>query len=364
MKILHLEYGYRAIRGERAAMAAKKLPVKQYLAGCVKTFILDKSLFRENIQMDISLANRLGFNRKKVRKQLKQIIKEIDPDVVHAHNIFMAELARELNVPFIYDDHELWSEYLKYIHRPNFKAHVVRIWHRWLYSRWEKKVGKNFPVITPSKGIVDFYKKRYDAPYVYKFPNMPALEEVKKAQLSERNKENLITVAIGVSTEVKVGYRRIDGFIELFHKNDEIGKVMIVGQKSLKSDEKVISTGRISHYQCYTEASKGHVGIIPFHPHPYHQFSGANKAYLYIHSGLVLITPKTQKEFHTITKEMGLGFHFMTYQEIGKYLQENREKLMNVDRKKIIKIAREKFVLDNYLNNLEEAYKIAIEQHT
>lgn len=46
MKILHLEQGYRAIRGERAAMVSKK-EHDHYLAGCVNTFILEKSLFKK-----------------------------------------------------------------------------------------------------------------------------------------------------------------------------------------------------------------------------------------------------------------------------------------------------------------------------
>jgi Glycosyltransferase Family 4 len=46
-------------------------------------------------------------------RQLRNIIRESKPDIVHAHNIFAAKMSAELGVPFVYDDHEYWPIYTK-----------------------------------------------------------------------------------------------------------------------------------------------------------------------------------------------------------------------------------------------------------
>jgi hypothetical protein len=43
-----------------------------------------------------------------VKKQVASIIKDVRPDIVHAHNIFSAKMISEFNIPFVYDDHEYW----------------------------------------------------------------------------------------------------------------------------------------------------------------------------------------------------------------------------------------------------------------
>ena len=133
-------------------------------------------------------------------------------------------------------------------------------------------------------------------------------------------------------------------------------------QNDLKSSGNVLSTGRISHNKCYEESSIGHLGIIPFKPYEkYHVFSGANKAYLYIHAGLGLITPYTQIEFKPVIEEIGVGYQFKDYSDLVEYLRRNKDQLMNTNRDKIVNIARKKYVLNNFSNNLKIAYEKAIE---
>lgn len=50
-----------------------------------------------------------------VKKEVRKVIEEIKPDIVHAHNIFSAKMMSEFGLPFIYDDHEYWSQYSKII---------------------------------------------------------------------------------------------------------------------------------------------------------------------------------------------------------------------------------------------------------
>jgi hypothetical protein len=362
LKILHLEDGKRAIRGERAAMLGRKIGIRnQLIAGPVQELILDETIFKKMKYIPFTPKNRLGFNQDYFLTKLEEFIEEIDPDIIHAHNIVMAEIARKIGLPFIYDDHECWSQQIKYSTRRKIKGIISLATQKLRYPRWEKRIITSTPVLVPSKGIRDFYKEKYNAPHVYRFPNMPLLEEVDRIQFLKRDNKELITVVIGVSTKVSRKSRNIEGFIDCWKDNDDIGKLMIIGQNDLESEGNLISTGWVSHFDCYKHASKGHIGVIPFKPHKYHRFSGALKAYLYIHSGLPLVTPKSQLEFKHVIDTIGTGFQFENYAQLVKYLQDSREKLLSLDNKKIIKIARKEFVLDNYSDVLKKVYKIALE---
>ena len=365
MKILHLADGRRNIRAERAALLAKKQKAKkQFLIGNVKEEVLIKNIFKKTRYVDLTPRNQLLIDIKPFMTALNNFIAEVDPDIIHAHNIFMAKLAKKTGLPFVYDDHELWSQKIKCYNYSGLKSKVSMALQRTYYPRWEKELAKTTAILAPSTGIINFYKTKYKTKNVLLFPNMPLLQEVKKPKLKERAKDSLITVAIGVSTRSTAKHRRIEGFLDLWKQNEDIGKILIIGQNDLKSEGKIISIGRVSHYACYTEAAIGHVGIIPFLPYAkYHQFSGANKAYLYIHAGLGLITPITQTEFKPVIEAISVGYQFQTYDDLVRYLRAKKEELMTTGAKEIMNIARKRFILDNYGENLQQAYEIAINLH-
>jgi hypothetical protein len=50
----------------------------------------------------------IAFYWHSAKKQLEKIIRQARPDIVHAHNIFSAKMISELDLPFVYDDHEYW----------------------------------------------------------------------------------------------------------------------------------------------------------------------------------------------------------------------------------------------------------------
>jgi hypothetical protein len=45
-----------------------------------------------------------------VKKQVERVIREVRPDIVHAHNICSAKMISEFGLPFVYNDHEYWSK--------------------------------------------------------------------------------------------------------------------------------------------------------------------------------------------------------------------------------------------------------------
>ncbi|MHA1365092.1 MAG: hypothetical protein ACTSP5_01600 [Candidatus Heimdallarchaeota archaeon] len=364
MRILHLADGPRNIRAERAALLAKKSTNNDiFITGDISQNVLAEDIFKKSKYIPFQPRNLVGLQLKEIIKELEIFIEEIDPDIIHAHNIFMYNIVKKFDIPFVYDDHELWSQEIKYSKKDNLKGQISLFLQKSLYPKWEKEVAKSTVIFVPSEGIVNFYKTKYNSTNVYKLPNMPTLEEIKKIKYNKSIEKELHTVAIGVKTNSKFSFRSINEFVNLWNESTNIGKLMIIGQNDLKSEGNLVSAGRVSHYDCYYEASKGHIGIIPFKPHPYHEFSGANKAYLYLHSGLVLIVPETQIEFKTIIDKLGYGFYFKNYQQIPKYLEKNKKDLLNIDKKAIIKNARKEFILENYRENLTQGYKIAMENH-
>ncbi len=363
MKVLHLADGPRNIRAERAALVAKKEGINtHFIAGNVTEDLIKKSIFKKKHFINLTPKNHLLMDLKDFEKSLSEFIEEVNPDIIHSHNIFMGKIAKKTGLPYLYDDHELWSQKIKCFKRTGLRAQLGITYQRFFHPRWEKELANNTSVLVPSNGILNFYETQYKTNNVYYFPNMPVLEEVNKIKLKKQRTDSLITAAIGVSTKSTSKHRKIDGFVDLWKTNNDIGKILIIGQDDLKSSGNVISTGRVSHNKCYEESSIGHLGIIPFKPYKkYHIFSGANKAYLYIHAGLGLITPYTQVEFKPVIKEIGMGYQFKDYTDLVEYLRKNKDQLMNTNRDKIISIARKKFVLDNFSNNLKMAYEKAVE---
>ncbi|MBD3189625.1 MAG: hypothetical protein GF308_03230 [Candidatus Heimdallarchaeota archaeon] len=366
MKILHLADGPRNIRAERAGIIAKTQSnqVDLYYTGNVNQMILKKDLFKKRHFIPVSSRNNLLIDTSGFQSSLKGFINEVDPDIIHAHNIFMGKMAEKTGLPFVYDDHELWSQKVRCYQRKRIKSIVGKQLQQFLYPRWEKQLAKKSPVLVPTSGILQYYKNSYHTEEVFLFPNMPPLEEVEQLTFNEKNDNSLISVAIIAFTENPPKHKQMGGFYDLWKQNDDLGKLMVIGQKGLKNTKNIISTGRVSHYDCYTRASMGHIGIIPFKPYwAYDQFSGANKGYLYIHSGLGLITAKTQIEFKPVIEEVGYGFQFETYAELINYLRKSREQLTNIPSEKIREIARTRFILDKFGENLMNAYKLALEKH-
>ena len=44
---------------------------------------------------------------------MKKVIDQVRPDIIHAHNVFSAKMAKEIDkYPIVYDNHEYWSKFL------------------------------------------------------------------------------------------------------------------------------------------------------------------------------------------------------------------------------------------------------------
>ena len=121
MKILHLADGPRNIRAERAALAAKKVGIKtHFVIGNVNEDLIKKSIFKKRRFIEISPKNQLMVNLKNIEKSLMEFSDEVNTDIIQSHNIYLGKIAKRTGLPYLYDDHELWSEKIRCYQRKGF----------------------------------------------------------------------------------------------------------------------------------------------------------------------------------------------------------------------------------------------------
>ena len=219
MKVLHLSHNVLPdVRIEKEAISLQRNGITSYFAGkdiLGLSFPFDP--FKKKYKLPfIKMAN-VGLQPwwNKLKATLKRVIEDCKPDLIHAHNVIAARLAMELNIPFIYDDHEYWSKSTQSRIIAGWKVNVKHI-YRWLiWRKWEKKaLLKATAVITVSDEIAEEHKQIN--PNTIVLPNLPTLSEVEKLTKQNINQEKLKSVYIGSLTDPQPPFRNTKGFIEIF----------------------------------------------------------------------------------------------------------------------------------------------------
>jgi hypothetical protein len=113
MRILHLlDAPLPQWRTEKCAISAKKNGHSVFFGGPKNLkyqSIFDKTL---EIKWTPSARHLFPYQWNIVKKQMKRVIDEVRPDIIHAHNIFSAKMAMEIGeYPLVYNDHEFWSKF-------------------------------------------------------------------------------------------------------------------------------------------------------------------------------------------------------------------------------------------------------------
>jgi glycosyltransferase involved in cell wall biosynthesis len=309
---------------------------------------------------------------------MKQVFREVNPDIVHAHNIFSAKMAKEIGgYPIVYDNHEYWSVYLKRQLesanssclvtvdsklsaksikleskiRSKLKSRYVNLW-----SSQEEEIVATTPTITVSNTIVNDLKKIGSR--VYLVPNYPLFDEVDWIREPIYH-QNLSSVYAGVEPtgNTKSIHRNIEGFIDLFDKYP-IGKLAILGWTNT-STQNVNFLGFLGRKEMYEQMQKHSVGIIPFKSHWSHIFISPNKAYEYAHAGLYVITSSGFVPITETLKEHCLSFR--DYLDLKEKMLDllNDMDIMFKRRLQIYRFARENLLWEKYESNIFEAYKNA-----
>jgi glycosyltransferase involved in cell wall biosynthesis len=309
---------------------------------------------------------------------MKQIFKEVNPDIIHAHNIFSAKMAKEIGeYPIVYDNHEYWSVYLKRqlentdTHKnesldSKTKTHSItleRNFRAFLKSRYvtlwlreEKEIVATTPTITVSTTIAEDLNKIGNR--VYLVPNYPLQEEI--SWIKEpifHQKLSSVYAGVEPTGTVKSMHRNIEGFIDLFDKY-EIGKLVILGWEN-QSTKNVEFLGFVSRKVMYQQMQNHSIGIIPFKAHWSHVFISPNKAYEYAHAGLFVVTSSS---FVPIVKTLEDNcITFVDYSDLKNKMFDLLNDMDTIFKKRlgIYKFARNNLLWEKYENNIFEAYKQA-----
>ena len=155
MKVLHLsESGLPDWRIEKSAITAKREGYDVFFAGEKNAHEYRNIIFNKiyEFQWNIKAKYKLPFYYQILKKKINNIIKEIRPDIIHAHNILPAKIASEFDIPFVFDDHEYSSKHSKVIYeafkiresqdksklnkirwmaRKSVKKYMSKLWMEW-----------------------------------------------------------------------------------------------------------------------------------------------------------------------------------------------------------------------------------------
>ena len=252
MRVLYLNLFLPDHRVEKAAYLTKKAGHEIFFAGKVKqdyesTLISNENSFTDICSLSFSPRNNLGFKLKPLERKLQEFCSKNDIEVIHANNVYCAYLANKLNIPMVFDDHEFYSVELKYMKSSikNYKEYFSNIIMSIRFPKWERKLSNKYPVISVSNRILEDYKKRNSNVKTFLVPNAPLLEEINALPKLERYKE-LTSIYTGLNDfPSTVPHRNTTGLLEMW-ENDDIGKLIILGDRNLKSTKNVKSLGFVS----------------------------------------------------------------------------------------------------------------------
>jgi glycosyltransferase involved in cell wall biosynthesis len=307
-------------RIEKSAISASLRGHEVEFAGTKQTSDFT-SIFSKVYEIDWPEAAKFGilFYWNHVKKQIKKIIHDSRPDIVHAHNIFAAKIISEFGIPFIFDDHEYTSIYARglaesvKVNDANYK-HILKYnsssisrtnkfirkvtWNLFLkyrainlWSQWENEIlSSSCPVIVTTDCVAsELRKRRSNMDRIFVVPNYPMKSESK--DIVKPNFHRIVSsVFAGVETVYSTGvfaHRNLDGLPSVY-SNNEIGNLFMIGVDGEHS-AKIKYLGFLPRKSMYAEMMKHSIGLITYKKHWSHRYKSANKAYEYAHAGLFVV---------------------------------------------------------------------------
>jgi glycosyl transferase family 4 len=383
LRILHLSHeGLPDWRIEKSAITATNKGHEPFFAGGDQEKY-NRNSFLKNYNILWTAKARLGipYYWYIVKKQFERILREIRPDIVHAHNIFSAKMISEFKLPFVYDDHEYWSKSSRFLSeltaklswqrrldRKNVKVfavdaplkirrNVINYFAIRLWSKWEQEVVSSSPTITVSDKIAKELRTIAGASdRVFVVPNFPMTSEVQGVQkpIFHDNLSSVYAGSEGLNTD-KYPFRNIELLPDFFEERN-IGGLTIIGWEG-KSSANVTYKGYMPREAMFEEMAKHSLGLLPWTKHWSHSFLNPNKAYEYAHAGLFVICTSTITPVIETLKENCATFE--DYADLGsqmEYYQENLTLLHN-KRLKLFKFARDNLIWERFEKNIFHAYQ-------
>jgi hypothetical protein len=379
MRILHLsDDGLPDWRVEKAALTAKKNGHDIFFGGRLNSNS-HSTVFSEIYPIKWSAGAMIGvpYFYHRVKKQIKQLVKIIRPDIVHSHNIGSAKVSYDLGLPTVFDDHE-YFRMLSLVNAENIKLHdssqrysgINRTIHsiklgfisrrsisNW--TKWERELVSSVPTITVSEQIAyELRKVRAGSTKdIFVVPNFPLEVETTEFREPQFHEKLLCVYAGGDSKFKQATNRDISGLPNLFMSQD-IGNLTIIGWEPVSS-EKFKATGFLPRERMFHEMMNGSIGLIPWKRHWSHPFLNPNKAYEYAHAGLfVMVTSDLTSVLQTLGDNC---LTFEDYDDLALKLQHLKSNMDELYRKRLnlFNYAKTNLIWEKYESNIMCAYNSA-----
>lgn len=377
MRILHLsDAGLPDWRVEKAAATGLKDGHEVYFAGDVRANI-KSSIFSEIYPIHWSSWSMVGtfYLWQRIKKQIANLLKIVNPDIVHAHNIASARIASELGLPLVFDNHEFFKVYSKVIVENRNIAldqkqrSLLRVILRSLalsflnsqtisvWTKWEDQLVSKYPTLTVSDQIAEDLKRNSNSNKVFVVPNFPMKFESENFIDPIPHKKISTVYSVAENKNIRTTNRDVSNLTAVFDKK-QVGRLTIIGWEA-EAKGQVRATGFLSRKEMFKEMSHHSIGIIPWKKHWSHKYVSPNKAYEYAHAGL----------FVGVTSDMvpvikNLGENCMTFEDYDdlesklRYFSQNLEELHH-KRIKIFKFAHENLIWEKHEHHIFDAYKKA-----
>lgn len=369
MKILYLtNFGVPNARIEKSVITALKNGYEVIFAGR-ESKNYQNNLFSRMYQISWNAKARFGipYYYHMVRKQIKQVIEEVRPDIIHAHTLFPAKMVNDFGIPFIYDDNEHWAKYAQVINEITKSKDSKGKLGRWLtkqmkkrainlWPKWEKEVITDHPTITVSELIVNDLKKIGNTKNIFLVPNFPLEDEVRNIPTPIPNNDiNCVYQGRDGNSLDSYPHKNMDGIENLFLKND-IGNLVFVGWNG-ENQKKIFFKGQFQREKMFIEMSKYDIGLLPWKKHWSHPYLNPNKYADYAHSGLLVInTSSLETISNTLNKKNETIEDYNDLIKIIKYYKENINDLYK-KRIELFNFAKRNLLWEKYEKNILNAYQ-------
>lgn len=370
MKILHFsDVGLPDTRVERAALYSRKKGWDVVFAGGrpAQNQIFD--VFKTVHYRHWGPYEKTGFfgTLGNIRDWLRRLIREEEPDLIHAHDLFAGKVALDVGHPFVYDDHEIWGSRISYQGDDVIKRNrtlIRRLATRFAFRNWRKwdaQLIRATPIITVSKQFAQLYQRIN--PHVYVIPNVPTRQEVELIPPNE-NIDDEFRIAYVSRDDLPLKERPDQKALELWLENRFGASLVFIGHPVIEADE-VINTGYVSHQRMLQLFSTCDVALLgKWTRLPV--YSLQNRFSLFLHAGLKSIVPATKPTEVQFSKEHNVGWSWNSHEELKGLIQRlTREyfadvKHWNKEKLRVRKIAERYLLWSQYADQLEKAYEVAL----
>lgn len=295
MKILHFsDEGLPDTRIERYALIQSQNGYEPYFCGNTNKRLWLSNNFKEITYLPAEPTVKLGlpYFYPKFRKKFKKIYTRIQPDIIHAHNLITAKTCLDLNLQYIYDDHEYWSKQIAARSDISISLFSKRRFtnRRFLsfVNKFEKKIIQNAAAVITVSETIAAEHARWNS-NVFTISNFPTSYETEKIthlnQPTDKLKAVLVTVYESNSEK-----ETTDRIIKIC--NDINFELDVIGPVDKKFPH-VKYLGFIPHVQLLSKLSDYHLGILTMPAHElrtnYYHYYNPNRIFLFCHAGVTPI---------------------------------------------------------------------------